>query len=216
MISTIIAVAIFITKYFFLEAFAIKFEAFGSLTVAAELLFCDHIVLLFVDRRLQKTGVTTLATLRKGWGTVPNGVFDWEAFVDAFFEGFSEGLRVERVLCVNGLVFTLGIFPWTFVFHFGGDEFLIGAGAVEYFSEIFGFEGFLFGLIAMGLHKGFFRWYLILIFLLNEELLKQVVPLNRTLLFNLGRFSYLWKIILLLDVHIYLSNQFCTAKYYVS
>jgi hypothetical protein len=59
----------------------------------------------------------------------------------------------------------------------------------------------------MGLHKGFFRWYLILILLLNEELLKQVVPLNRTLLFNLGRFSYLWKIILLLDVHIYLSKS---------
>jgi hypothetical protein len=52
MISTIITVAIFIAKYFFLEAFAIKFEAFGSLTVAAKFLFCDHIILLFVDGRL--------------------------------------------------------------------------------------------------------------------------------------------------------------------
>ncbi len=52
MISTIITVAIFIAKYFFLKAFAIKFEAFGSLTVAAKFLFCDHIVLLFVDGRL--------------------------------------------------------------------------------------------------------------------------------------------------------------------
>lgn len=83
----------------------------------------------------------------------------------------------------------LGIFPGTFVLHFRGYEFLIGAGAVEYFSEVFGFKGTLFGLISVSVDEGLLRQYLRLIVLLNEEFLKEVMRVNWTLLLNLGGFS---------------------------
>ena len=147
MISTIITVAMLVTEYFLLETFTIQFETFWSFAITTNFSLCDHVVLLLVHRWWEKTGITSFTTLRKGWRTVANGVLDWEAFVDTFFEGFSEGFWVDGVFCIDGLSITLRIFPGALVFHLWGYESLIGAGAIEYFCEIIGLKEALFGLI---------------------------------------------------------------------
>ena len=203
MISTVITVAMLVTEDFLLKTFTIQFEAFGSFTITSELLFANHIIFLFIHGRWQKTGITAFTTLRKRrWG-VPNGIFHWEALVDSFLKRFPEGLGVDRILRVNGLPIFLRILPRTLVLHFGGTKPFIGAGAVEYFSEIIGFEETLFGLIADGFDKWLLGHELSVLVFLDEELLEQVLPVNWTLVFNLCRFSYFRKIILLLDVHFY-------------
>ncbi len=211
-IPAIITVTILVAKYFLLKTFAIQFKTFRSLTVAPHFLLRNHVVFLFVHRLWQKTCVTTFTTLWKRWWTVPYRVLNRKTLVYSFLKRFSEGFGVKWILCIDSLLLTFRIFPRTFVFHFGWNEFLIGTGAIEYFFEVFGFNETLFRLTPVCFDKGLLWLYFGLIILLNKKFLEQVMTLNRTLLFDLGRFSYLRKIILLLDVHIYLSNE---IKYFL-
>lgn len=189
-VAAIVAMTVLVAEDFLLETLAIQLETFGPFAIAAQFPFASHIILFSVDWRRQKAGIASFTAFGKRWWGIPDGVvLDWKTLVDSFLERFSEWLWIEWVLCVNGLSLLFGILPGAFVLHFRGDQSLVGAGAVKYFTEIIGFKQALFGPIGHGLHYGLLGQQLSVFVFMYEELIEEILPVNRTLFFNVCCFS---------------------------
>ena len=137
MVSAVVTMAILSTKYFFLEAFTVKFETFRPFTITAKFLFIltFHFIVLFVDR-WQKACIWTLTSFReRGWW-VSDCILYWETLINSFFEWFAKRFRIEWILCFIDLSISLRVFSGTLVLHLWGDKTLIRAGTVKNFSEI--------------------------------------------------------------------------------
>lgn len=134
-ITTSLAIALIGTKMLLLEAFAIKFQTFWSLTVATNFFLFVYVIFLFVNYRyiyiIRTFGITFL---RKWRGRITNGVLYREALLELFFERFLKLLWVNWVLFLHFISFLIWVLPWTIVFYWRRYEFLVWIRTVEYFS----------------------------------------------------------------------------------
>lgn len=125
MISTVMAITMLVTKYFFLKALTIEFQTFWSFAITSYFFLFHHLLLLFIERR-QNICIASLTFLRKGWWGVPDGILYRKTLIISFFKRFSERLWIKRILCLEYVTISLRILPGTLIFNLRRNKSLIG------------------------------------------------------------------------------------------